>query len=94
MNLMLGGLSGCEETGLIDQAWSNADLQTAWRQQRREGKASLTITAAIPGAHAYLDGLFLGGLPVTIKSIPAGRHQCEPLAHESAALIVISLHAR
>ena len=91
MNLMLGGLAGCSETGLVDQAWSNSDVQTAWRTAQREGEASLTLTSAVPGAHAYLDGLFLGGLPVTVTGVPVGRHQLQLVSGDAGHALEVEL---
>ena len=89
--LMLGGLAGCAETGLVDQGWSNDELRSDWRKQRLEGEASLTITASIPGAHAYLDGLFLGGLPVSVTGIPAGRHQLQLVSGDAGRAMEVDL---
>ena len=72
---MLGGLAGCRDDGLTTSAGRAAlaaPLKRCGKRVRRpddQGERS--------GAQAYLDGLFLGALPVKVTGIPAGRHQLQ-----------------
>jgi len=92
-DLMLGGLAGCAEKDLISLAWSSARLVKAWRAVQRQGQAELTMTAGVPGAQVYVDGLLLGALPVTLRAIPAGRHQIQLLSGGAGHAFEIELKA-
>jgi hypothetical protein len=92
-DLMLGGLAGCAEKDLIGLAWSSARLVKAWRAVQRQGEADITMTAGVPGAQVYVDGLLLGALPVTLRAVPAGRHQIQLLSGGAGHAFEIELKA-
>ena len=88
---MLGGLAGCRDDGLTHLGWSSDSLAARLKGMRQEGEATLTIKASVPGAQAYLDGLFLGALPVKVTGIPAGRHQLQLVSGAAGLAMEVEL---
>ena len=91
VDLMLGGLAGCRDDGLTNLGWSSDALAARLDEMRQEGEATLTIKASVPGAQAYLDGLFLGALPVKVTGIPAGRHQLQLVSGAAGLAMEVEL---
>jgi hypothetical protein len=68
-------LSACQEEPLKVLPYAEESLLAIWRKLRVSGASILTLRGANPGNQVYLDGVFLGALPVQVSDVPAGQHQ-------------------